>query len=397
MSIFSISLEILGVALFIVTVPLVAELLVVTAAALLPSSFVEGCRETGKDEATPFRLAVVIPAHNEEVLVGRCVRSILASQPDNVEVFAVAHNCKDNTALEARRAGARVLELNETSQTGKGCALHHGFSTAMAEGFDAVLVIDADSVVSLNLVEAVRRRFMAGAKALQCRYEIHSEEPNRRARLMSLAFLGFNVVRPRGRERLGLSAGLFGNGFGLHRDVLGKIPYEARSTTEDLEYHLMLVHAGIRVAFVDSARVVSEAPASAAGTTTQRARWEGGRLRMMRQWSPRLLAMVLRGHVRLIEALLDLLGLPLAFVVGLLAVSLCVPVEWLRIYAVGSFAVIALHVLVAAASGPDFRGAMKALLTAPLYILWKLWMFPRIWRASRANTPWVRTSRDASV
>jgi len=107
--------------------------------------------------------------------------------------------------------------------------------------------------------------------------------------------------------------------------------------------------------------------------------------------------MVVRGHLRLLEALLDLLGLPLAFEVGLLAVALCLPVEWLRIYSAGSFAVIALHVLVAAASGPDFVGAMKALLTAPFYILWKLWMFPRIWRASRADTPWVRTSRDASV
>lgn len=397
MSILSISLEILGVALLIVTVPLVAELLLVTTAALLPAKAAQDDRDNGSKETNPFRLAVVVPAHNEQSLIGRCVRSILASQPEHVEVLVVAHNCNDNTGLEAERAGARVLALNETSQTGKGCALHHGFSTAMTESFDAVLVIDADSVVSLNLVEAVRRRFMAGAKAVQCRYQMLSETPSRRTRLMDLAFMGFNVVRPRGRERLGLSVGLFGNGFGLHKDVLDKLPYEARSTTEDLEYHLMLVCAGIRAELVDSASVVSEAPASAGGASTQRARWEGGRLRMMKQWSPRLLALVVRGHLRLLEALLDLLGLPLAFVVGLLALALCLPVEWLRLYAAGSFAVIALHVLVAAASGPDFAGAMKALLTAPLYILWKLWMFPRIWRASRADTPWVRTSRDASA
>lgn len=397
MTIVSTSLSMLGVALFIATAPLVAELLVVTAAALLPSDSFECDDENGKPATIPFRLAVIVPAHNEETLIGRCVRSILAAQPKDVDVLVVAHNCNDNTGPEAERAGARVLVLKETSETGKGCALHHGFSTAMAEGFDGVLVIDADSVVSLNLVESVRGRFMAGARALQCRYQIRSEEPNQRTRLMDLAFMGFNVVRPRGRERLGLSVGLFGNGFGLHREVLEKLPYEARSTTEDLEYHLMLVCAGIRAVLVDSASVVSEAPASATGASTQRARWEGGRLRMMRQWSPRLLSMIFRGHVRLIEALLDLLGLPLAFVVGLLALALCLPVAWLRIYAVGSFAVIALHVLVAAASGPDFAGAMKALLTAPLYILWKLWMFPRIWRASRADTPWVRTSRDASV
>ena len=381
----------LSIALVLATLPLLIELLVLTGAALLPS---EAANRNG-NSASGFSLAIIVPAHNEEVLIGRCVRSILASRLQFVEVLVVAHNCSDNTALEAERAGARALSLNESSQSGKGCALHHGFSTALAEGFDAVLVIDADSVVSANLVEAVRNSFRSGSEAVQCRYEILAANSNQRGQLMSLAFMGFNVIRPRGREKLGLSVGIFGNGFGLCREILERLPYEARSTTEDLEYHLMLVDAGIRVKFLNSAQVVSEAPASSSGATTQRARWEGGRFRLMKQWSFRLLVRVLSGRLRLLEPLLDLLGLPLAFEVGLLAIALLLPVEWLRLYAVSAFAVIALHILVAATYGPDFRGAMKALLTAPLYILWKLWMFPRIWRASRSDAPWVRTSRDA--
>jgi cellulose synthase/poly-beta-1,6-N-acetylglucosamine synthase-like glycosyltransferase len=397
MEVLSISLSIIGIALLIATAPLLAELLVLTTAALLPLISPKKEEESSENEETQLRLAVVVPAHNEEALIGRCVRSVIASQPKGFEVFVVVHNCNDNTELEAVRAGARAIVLNEPSQTGKGCALHHGFSIAMAEGFEAVLVIDADSVASANLVEAARHSFVAGNQALQCRYEIRTASSNRRAQLMSLAFMGFNVIRPRGRDRLGLSVGIFGNGFGLRREVLDKLPYDARSTTEDLEYHLMLVLAGIRVAFLESASVISESPASDSGASTQRARWEGGRLRMMRHWSPRLLIRVLCGRIRLIEPLFDLLGLPLAFEVGLLFVALCLPVEWLRVFALTGFAVIALHVLVAAANGPDFRGAMKALITSPIYILWKLWMLPRIWRASRSDTPWVRTSRDTSV
>ena len=397
MEVLSISLSIIGIALLIATAPLLAELLVLTTAALLPLISPKKEEKSSENDETQLRLAVVVPAHNEEALIGRCVRSVIASRQKCVEVFVVAHNCNDNTEVEAARAGARAIVLNEPSQTGKGCALHHGFSTAMAEGFDAVLVIDADSVASPNLVEAARHSFVAGNQALQCRYEIRAASSNRRAQLMNLAFMGFNVIRPRGRDRLGLSVGIFGNGFGLRREVLDKLPYEARSTTEDLEYHLMLVLAGIRVAFLESASVISEVPASDSGASTQRARWEGGRLRMMKQWSPRLLVKVLSGRIRLIEPLLDLLGLPLAFEVGLLFIALCMPVEWLRLFALTGFAVIALHVLVAAANGPDFRGAMKALVTSPIYILWKLWMLPRIWRASRSDTPWVRTSRDTSV
>jgi cellulose synthase/poly-beta-1,6-N-acetylglucosamine synthase-like glycosyltransferase len=397
MEVLSISLSIIGVALLIATAPLLAELLVLTTASLLPLVFPKRDQRSWENQGVPFRLAVIVPAHNEEAHIGRCVRSIIASRPKSVEVFVVAHNCVDNTVSEAMQSGARPIVLNETSQTGKGCALHHGFSTAMAEGFEAVLVIDADSIASPNLVEAARHSFMAGNQALQCRYEIRTASSNRRAQLMNLAFMGFNVIRPRGRDRLGLSVGIFGNGFGLRREVLDKLPYEARSTTEDLEYHLMLVLAGIRVTFLESASVISEIPASDSGASTQRARWEGGRLRMMRQWSPRLLVKMLSGRIRLIEPLLDLLGLPLAFEVGLLFIALCLPVEWLRIFALTGFAVLVLHVLVAAANGPDFRGSMKAMVTSPIYILWKLWMLPRIWRASRSDTPWVRTSRDTSV
>jgi cellulose synthase/poly-beta-1,6-N-acetylglucosamine synthase-like glycosyltransferase len=397
MEILSISLSIISVALLIATAPLLTELLVLSTAALLPLLSPRKEEKSSKNDGMHLRLAVVVPAHNEEALIGRCVRSVIASQQKCLEVFVIAHNCNDNTEVEAVLAGARAIVLNEPSQTGKGCALHHGFSTAMAEGFDAVLVIDADSVASPNLVEAASRSFVTGTQALQCRYEIRTASSNRRAQLMNLAFMAFNVIRPRGRDRLGLSVGIFGNGFGLCREVLDKLPYEARSTTEDLEYHLMLVLAGIRVAFLESASVISEVPASDSGASTQRARWEGGRLRMIRQWSPRLLVKVLSGRIRLIEPLLDLLGLPLAFEVGLLFIALCLPVEWLRVYALTGFAVIALHVLVAAANGPDFRGAMKALVTSPIYILWKLWMLPRIWRASRSDTPWVRTSRDTSL
>src|SRR5580658_5151274 len=125
MTILTISLMILSAALLIATLPLLVELLVLTVAALLPSG---SDMKNEESEETPLRLAVIVPAHNEEAHIGRCVRSILASEPKSVEVLVVAHNCSDNTALEAARAGARVLALDDASRTGKGFALHHGFS-----------------------------------------------------------------------------------------------------------------------------------------------------------------------------------------------------------------------------------------------------------------------------
>jgi hypothetical protein len=310
-------------------------------------------------------------------------------------VVVVAHNCIDATAAEAVEAGARVLVLDDPCQRGKGSALSYGFTSILAGTSQAVLVIDADSVVDAGLIAEVRRRLRTGARALQCRYEVYNSQGNRRTRLMTLAFYGINTIRPHGRARLGLSAGILGNGFALHRDVLTRIPYGAHSVVEDLEYHLALVKADIRVEFIEKVAVRGEMPVTAKGAQSQRARWEGGRLRMMRRWAPGLISDVLRGKVRQIEPLLDLLALPIASEVILLLIAACLPIPWARIYALSAFAVLAFHVTVASLKGPGIWETMKALSAAPTYVLWKLWILPEIWRTSRASAAWVRTERQS--
>ena len=91
---------------------------------------------------------------------------------------------------------------------------------------------------------------------------------------------------------------------------------------------------------------------------------------------------------------MDLLAAPIATEVCLLLIAACLPVAWLRLYALAGFLVITLHVLTAGACGSGLRGTVKVLTTAPAYIFWKLLMLPEVWRASRADSAWVRTARD---
>ena len=386
-------LLLMSVFLVVATLPLIVELLVLSVTALMPQARVKD----QVPQADQMPITVLIPAHNEETLIGRCVRSVLAGANPATEILVLAHNCTDATATEAEVAGAKVMVLNDPSRTGKGSALSCGFTAALAGHSEAVLVIDADSVIDAGLIAQVQKRLKAGARALQCRYEVHNSQDSQRTKLMALAFCGVNVIRPRGRARLGLSAGILGNGFALHRRVLTQIPYDAQSVVEDLEYHLALVRAGIRVEFIDSAAVRGEMPASTKGARTQRARWEGGRLRMMKRWAPELLAGVFRGRVRQIEPFLDLLALPIASEVILLLVAACLPVSWLRLYTLAAFAVLLLHIAAATIKGAGFWTAMKALSIVPFYILWKLWIVPEIWRTSRLNAAWVRTERESSA
>lgn len=385
-------LEAIAIMIALVTLPLVVELLALTLAYLCPA------RPRRREQlGRQINLSVVVPAHNEEKLIGRCVENLFSSGGEYLDVLVVAHNCTDATETVARKAGARVVVLKDEAKKGKSQALRCGFAEALAGDSDAVLVVDADSVVCPDLIAMVHRRFVLGAKAIQCRYEVLNAEENQRTRLMSLAFQGFNVIRPFGRDRMGLSAGILGNGFALHREVLERIPYNAHSVVEDLEYHLMLVRAGIRVEFLDDAVVSGQMPSSEGSARTQRARWEGGRNRMKREWTLRLVGAVLTGQLRLVEPLLDLLAMPIATEVALLLAALVLPVNWLREYAVLAFLVVLLHVLTAAASASGFWGAIKIFMAVPGYMFWKLAILPEVWRTSRANSVWIRTGRDPLV
>ncbi len=386
-----------GALLLAVTTPLVLELTLVTLANLLLPSRRAGPEASKMPQAPNSNLAIIVPAHNEEFLVSRCVASLRASGGPTQKIIVVAHNCKDATADRATAAGAEVLVYDDPSAVGKGFALRHGFQHALSAGCCAVMVVDADSIVSANTVAAVQAALASGARVLQCRYEMESTTDRSSTRLAALAFRGFNVVRPRGRERLGLSAGILGNGFAIVREVLEAIPYDAFSVVEDLEYHLHLVMAGERVRYIDQAVISADFPESRAGEAVQRSRWEGGRLLTARAWAVPILKQVLRGRLRLIEPLCDLTGLPLAFGVFALVLAACFPMHWLRWYAAASLAVVLAHVLTAAWAGPDFLKTLQLLVLAPLYVLRKLWMIPGVLRGSSAKAEWVRTERNNTL
>jgi cellulose synthase/poly-beta-1,6-N-acetylglucosamine synthase-like glycosyltransferase len=377
-----------AIVLAAVTFPLVFELLVLTTASLFPA-------RRGSAPANQLRkLTIIVPAHNEGLLVERCVRSMVGQLGASTSLMVIAHNCVDDTAERARNAGAEVIRLDDPGQSGKACALRYGFAHALSGGAEAVAVVDADSVVSENFVETMQRALSSGAQAVQCCYRVLLPDGHAGASVTGIAFQGFNVVRPRGRDRLGLSVGIFGNGFGMRSEVLERGPYSADSLVEDLEYHIQLVAAGIRVRFLEAATVFGEMPQGSAGNRTQRARWEGGRLLMVRAYLHRLPREIIKGHFRLIEPLLDILTMPTSMGVLALLLALCVPSEWLRWYAVVGLAILVYHFVTAVKAGPDFWGGIKVLAMAPRYIIWKLLLMPKIVWNSRRNASWVRTQRD---
>jgi glycosyltransferase involved in cell wall biosynthesis len=88
-------------------------------------------------------VAVVVPAHDEETLVGTTIRGV----PDFVDrIFVVDDASHDGTAAAARSAGdSRVEVLRHEHNSGVGAAIVTGYRRAVAEGIDVACVMAGDN------------------------------------------------------------------------------------------------------------------------------------------------------------------------------------------------------------------------------------------------------------
>ena len=113
------------------------------------------------------RYAFFISAHNEEVVIGNLVRSILAQDypRELMDVFVVCDACTDNTHEEAEKAGAIVWDRNDLARRGKSWALDYGFDRILNEygdKYEAFVVLDADNLVSKDFISVMNQAFDAG-------------------------------------------------------------------------------------------------------------------------------------------------------------------------------------------------------------------------------------------
>jgi 1,2-diacylglycerol 3-beta-glucosyltransferase len=358
---------------------------------------------TPPDFPPTLRFDVVVPAHDEESCVARTVASLLSiDYPAPLRrVVVVADNCHDETATRAWLAGANVIIRNDPRPLGKGGALAEAFAHSLSEGVaDAVVVVDADTVVSPNLLRAFNARLLSGDVAVQADYAVANPTASWRTRMTALGFALFHGLRSLARDRLGLSCGLRGNGMCLATKLLRAVPWTAFSVVEDLEYGITLGEAGQRVRYAAETRVLGDMPRAEAASRSQRTRWERGRRAVA---SARTKSLLARGigerNPVLVDLALDLLVPPLARLTGaaLLGTAIAAGVAaatGLRTPLLPWIATdlcLGLYVLKGCLLSDLGLGGLAALLSVPRYLVWKagLWL-----KRPRGPLAWVKTARE---
>lgn len=383
----------LGGAFAMVTLPGTLVLMLLSVAALLPTP--RRVAPAEHEDTETGRIAVLVPAHNEAAVLPHTLPSLINAirRDAAADLWVIADNCSDDTDAVARAAGANVMIRQSDTLRGKGYALEHAFAELLKQQYAWIVVIDADSTVDADFIRSMRSAMRPGREALQACY-LSEPAQTPRGRIARLAQWGYNLVRPLGRARLGFSAGLLGNGFALKRALVERLPYCAHSVVEDLEYHIMLVRAGVKVHFVREAQVLGEIAETGGGARTQRTRWEGGRLRMIRELAWPLTREWLAGRREVTEALADLLLLPLGLHVLLLACAMAIGGGFgLIAGGLGGLAILT-YVTAILVRGPTQPADILALAASPLYLAWKIALLPATIAQSRKKAGWQRSQRN---
>jgi len=230
------------------------------------------------------KFLVLIPAHNEEAGIAGTLDSCRALDypTDQYVVVVVADRCTDRTASVARGRGATCIERID-GHSGKGAALAYGIQEARKAriSFDAVVIIDADTLADRGLLTAFNARFQDGYHVQQGYNYISNPWASPFTRIIAVTGVLRNGRYYAGKAVLGLPGMLTGTGMCVATDVLDRHGWTAFSVGEDWEFSVQLLLNGVHILFNPFAKTFAKESQNLKQASQQRLRWASGRYAVM--------------------------------------------------------------------------------------------------------------------
>jgi len=347
-------------------------------------------------------LAVVMPAHNEALVIAKALRMIVPQLVNSDRLLVVADNCSDDTAAIAAAEGAEVIERRDQALRGKGYALDFGVRHLEREPPQIVVIVDADCQVAAGSIDRLSRLCSRSQRPVQALYLMHAGKgASIKMQIAEFAWAVKNQVRPLGLRQLGLPCQLMGTGMAFPWSRIAAAKLATGHLVEDLSLGIEMARAGSVPLFCPEALVTSQFPASVSGAQGQRTRWEHGHLGVILSDAPNVLLEALKSrNLNLLALGLDLCVPPLALLTLLVAAIWLASIGFL-VFAKLSlpFAVMTIEVMLVGLSvlmswvryGRRII-SFGSLAFAAVYALSKLPLYAKFLVARQMD--WVKSKRD---
>jgi cellulose synthase/poly-beta-1,6-N-acetylglucosamine synthase-like glycosyltransferase/peptidoglycan/xylan/chitin deacetylase (PgdA/CDA1 family) len=226
------------------------------------------------------KVAVLIPAYNEEKVIERTIRAALNSNYPNLRVIVIDDGSKDRTLEVARKAFAAEAAAGEVliltkPNSGKAEALNFGIEhIGDAELF---VGIDADTIIAPDAIARLVPHFInpkIGAMAGNAKV---GNRVNLWTRWQALEYITSQNFERRALDVLG-AVSVVPGAIGAWRvsAVREAGGYHLDTVAEDADLTMALLRRGYRVEYEDMALAYTEAPTNANALMRQRFRWSFG-------------------------------------------------------------------------------------------------------------------------
>jgi len=238
-------------------------------------------------------VAVLIPAHNEEAVIGDALRALLAVDypEDRITIVPINDKSTDRTAAIvdafAARFPGRVVPLHRPyGGQGKSAALAEATERTTS---DIIVVFDADYLPPSGLMKRIVAPFFdPEVGAVMGRVVPENAGRNLLTRLLELERAGGYQVDQQARMNLGLIPQYGGTVGGVRRTALEQVGgWRLDSLTEDTDLTLRLCVQGWQIVYANRAECYEEVPVTWRARQRQIDRWARGHNDVMRRcaWS----------------------------------------------------------------------------------------------------------------
>ena len=274
------------------------------------------------------KFMAIIPAHNEEIVIGNLIASLKKQNysKDLYDIYVIADNCTDNTAKVAKEAGAIVYERFDEKHKTKGYALDWFLKQKIEENadYDAFCVFDADNIVDVNFIKNMNKKLCQGEIVVQGYRDIKNPTDSWISAGYAIFYWTMNRFYHLARYNIGLSPLINGTGFMVKFDLVKPTKgFNTVTLTEDIEFSLKTIISGKKLGWATDAIVYDEQPVGFKQSWSQRSRWTVGHIQCLKEYTLPLVGAV-KKHKKIMnfDGLLYMLGSIPMFVLTLILLAL---------------------------------------------------------------------------
>ena len=244
------------------------------------------------------RIAVIIPAHNEEDVIYDTVKELFDKQKyphDMFDVYVIADNCTDKTEELAKKAGATVFVHTDPDPKHHmvGYALEYGFKELLKidaeKHYDYVIRLDADNHVNDEFFSLMNDAYNAGAKIARPYESAINMTQSPFTKACGLYYIFDSRGSSRVRERLHIDAHVNGPGSLTEMEIIRRIGgYDTVTMCEDTEFNFKRMYEKIHPHFVEDAVVYEDLPSTLRDTLARNKRLGHGNTVLLAKHTPKL-------------------------------------------------------------------------------------------------------------